>query len=148
MGRFEFFHSCFQRLTNSRFQVLPLQNVTRRQTLDSSPHLHFAQNFNPSHMVAPCSLAKQTSSPIEICSCVRRGETSEFLHHQNMQSLSFSWLFLLQQSLGFFPLFLIWDNSELHLEPAGAFLKFRIDRLNTFGLRSQDHCTRGSEVSF
>ena len=53
VGRFEFFLSCFQRLTSSRFQVLSLQNVPRRQTPHSSPHLQFAQNFNRSHMVAP-----------------------------------------------------------------------------------------------
>ena len=50
----------------------------------------------------PCGLAKQTTSLDEIGSCVRRREASEFLCHQKMQSLSFSWLFLLQQSLGFF----------------------------------------------
>ena len=52
----------------------------------------------------PCGWAKQTTSPVEICSCVRREEASEFLHHQMMQSLSLPRLFLLQHSMGFLPL--------------------------------------------
>ena len=44
-----FFLSCSRRLTSSHFQVLP----PRRQTPHSSPHLQFAQIFNPRLLVAP-----------------------------------------------------------------------------------------------
>ena len=102
VGRFEFFFHVSKGSPVHAFRIWSLLNVPRRQTPHSSPHLQFAQMFNPSHMVAPfLSVWPSTLHLLlKLCSCVRRREASEFLHHLKMQSLSVPWLFLLKTISG------------------------------------------------